>query len=76
MRTDAASLLRMTSQNLLPISNQLGLQRAQEIHAVNYMECSALGMWGVKEVFGEAIRAVLLKNSKPPKKLHGGCVLF
>ena len=48
---------------------------AKEVSSVKYLECSALTQKGLKQVFDEAIRAVLCPK-KPPKKKGKGCVVL
>ena len=59
---------------MAPIAFPQGSQMAKEIGAVKYLECSALTQKGLKNVFDEAIRAVLAPQSKPKKKKKA-CIL-
>jgi len=57
-----------------PITYPQGLQMAKEVSAVKYLECSALTQKGLKNVFDEAIRAVLSPAARPKKSK--GCVML
>jgi len=62
------TISKLKEKKLQPISYPQGLQMSKEIHAVKYLECSALTQKGLKTVFDEAIRAVLCPETKPKDK--------
>ncbi|KAH0630756.1 hypothetical protein JD844_003945 [Phrynosoma platyrhinos] len=68
LRNNAETVKKLKEQNLGPTTPQQGTSLAKQIGAVKYLECSALNQEGVREVFAEAVRAVLYpvtkKNSK------------
>ena len=75
LRDDRDTIDRLREKNQAPISFEQGMAKAKEINAVKFMECSALTQKGLKSVFDEAIRAVIV----PPavhKKKKGGCNLL
>ncbi|KAK1138994.1 rho-related GTP-binding protein RhoG-like [Acipenser oxyrinchus oxyrinchus] len=59
LRNDAELLKKLKEQNQTTISQQQGTALARQIHAIKYLECSALNQDGIKEVFAEAVRAFL-----------------
>ncbi|RPA91030.1 hypothetical protein L873DRAFT_1820157 [Choiromyces venosus 120613-1] len=68
LRDDAKTVQGLREKRMGPISYPQGMQRAKEINAVRYLECSALTQKGLKNVFDEAIRAVLMPAAKQSKK--------
>jgi hypothetical protein len=52
---------------MMPITAQKAMQMAQEIGAIQYIECSALTQRNLSKVFEIAIRAGLGKYKKPKK---------
>ena len=76
LREDKVSLARLTEKGKTPISYEEGLKKMKEIHAINYVECSALTQKGLKAVFDEAIKSVVLPSSrKQAKKRTGKCII-
>jgi Ras-related C3 botulinum toxin substrate 1 len=75
LREDRDTVARLREKNMAPITYEQGMAKAKEIGAIKYMECSALTQKGLKNVFDEAIRAVL--TPKPTKKgKKSGCNLL
>ena len=74
LREDHATIEKLKERRLSPISYAQGLSMAKEIGATKYQECSALTQKGLKNVFDEAIRAVLCPKPKPKVKKH--CDIF
>lgn len=68
LRDDAKTIDKLKERKLQPITYPNGLSMAKEIGAVKYLECSALNQRGLKNVFDEAIRAVLCPQVKQKKK--------
>jgi len=71
LREDKETLDKLRSKGLAPITFQQGTQLAKEINSVKFLECSALTQKGLKNVFDEAIRAVL--QPKLSKKTTNKC---
>ncbi|KAJ1547720.1 DNA topoisomerase 1 [Cladochytrium tenue] len=77
LREDRETIERLRDKRMSPISYQHGMAMAKEIGAVKYLECSALTQKGLKNVFDDAIRAVLTPMPrKPSGRKQGNCVLI
>jgi len=74
LRNDSAMAAQLAAKGLRMVSIEEGQQRANEIGAVKYMECSALTQEGLKAVFDEAIKAAL--NKKPVNTNTGCCAIL
>ena len=75
LREDKETIEKLKEKKLSPITATNALQMSKEIGAVKYLECSALTQKGLKQVFDEAIRAVLCPK-KPARKAKKGCTLL
>jgi len=76
LREDPATIEKLRDRRMAPISYPQGVSMQKDINAVKYLECSALTQKGLKNVFDEAIRAVLSPPPKPKAtKKSGGCVV-
>jgi len=76
LRDDKEAVERLAEKKLSPLTPEQGLAMAKEIGAVKYLECSALTQKGLKNVFDEAIRAVLTPQNQPKKQKKSGCTLI
>uniref|UniRef100_A0A6B2LJH1 Uncharacterized protein n=1 Tax=Arcella intermedia TaxID=1963864 RepID=A0A6B2LJH1_9EUKA len=77
LREDVPTIQKLGAQGLAPISYDQGLQMAQSVGAVKYVECSALTQGpSLRLLFDEAIRAVLVQLTKDHKRPQGGCLLL
>lgn len=74
LREDKETIDKLKEKKLQPIVSSQGLQMSKDIGAVKYLECSALTQKGLKQVFDEAIRAVLCP--KKPVKKKKNCALL
>ncbi|KAF8383100.1 mig-2, partial [Pristionchus pacificus] len=66
LRDDSTTIAALANEGRGPVTKQQGQKMAQRIKAVKYAECSALTQIGLKQVFQDAVRAVM--NPKPLKK--------
>jgi len=77
LRDDDDQVARLRDKHLEPVSELKGNQMAAQLGAQKYLECSALTQKGLKNVFDEAIRSVLIaKSSKSAKKSSGACAIL
>ena len=72
---DEATIEELKEKNLTLITQQQGESMQRKIGAVAYMECSALTLRGLKEVFDNAIR-IAISYPKFVKKMEKGCTLL
>jgi len=75
LREDAATVTKLRERRMAPITYPGGMGMAKDIGAVKYLECSALTQKGLKNVFDEAIRAVLSPPPRKAAKKPTGCVI-
>ena len=74
LREDPEQIKRLKEKDLAPVSVEQGQQLAKEIGAATYCECSALTQKGLKDVFDEAIKAVI--GGGKSQKTKKGCSIL
>lgn len=74
LREDRETISLLADQGLSALKREQGQKLANKIRAVKYMECSALTQRGLKQVFDEAVRAVL--RPEPLKRRQRKCVVM
>ncbi|GMT33859.1 hypothetical protein PFISCL1PPCAC_25156, partial [Pristionchus fissidentatus] len=70
LRDDPSTIEKLTKNKQRVIYADAGEKLANELKAVKYVECSALTQKGLKNVFDEAILAVLTPEEKKKKPFH------
>jgi len=74
LREDKEALQALSDNGHAPLKREQGQKLANKIRAVKYLECSALTQRGLKQVFDEAVRAVL--RPQPIRKRQRKCNLL
>ncbi|CAB4055329.1 CDC42 [Lepeophtheirus salmonis] len=72
LRNDEKTKEALSKCKQKPITEEQGRSLAKEIGAVRYSECSAITQNGLKDVFDEAIIAVLERPSSGKEDSNGG----
>lgn len=67
LRNDESTIAKLQENGLAAVTTQEGIKMAEEIGAHKYIECSALTLQNLAQVFNEAV-AVILKPEKPETK--------
>ena len=77
LRDDEQVRLKLAKRRLRPSLPEEGERLARRIGAYGYVECSALTKQGLKDVFDEALLAVLdPKDCRPERKRRRRCVIL
>ncbi|KAJ3416097.1 U2 small nuclear RNA auxiliary factor 2 [Chytridiales sp. JEL 0842] len=76
LREDRETIEKLREKRMAPLSYPQGMQMAKEVGAVKYLECSALTQKGLKNVFDEAIRAVLCPAPTNKKSKKEKCLII
>jgi Ras-related C3 botulinum toxin substrate 1 len=74
LREDKETLQILAENGQAPIKREQGQKLANKIRAVKYLECSALTQRGLKQVFDEAVRAVL--RPQPVRRRQRKCAIL
>ncbi len=72
LRGEESALEKLRKQGQQPTTPEQGHQLAKKIKALKYLECSAKTGENLKQVFDEAVKAVLFNTGKR----KGGCTLL
>jgi len=73
LQNDPATISKFKRSGSIPIDKRYAAQRAFELGALTYMECSSLKQQGLRQVFEEAARVVLKASCATKKKNYKMC---
>ncbi|KID69719.1 Small GTPase superfamily, Rho type, partial [Metarhizium hybridum] len=66
LRDDPSVKEKLMKQKMTPVRREDGERMAKELHAVKYVECSALTQFKLKDVFDEVADFSNFRQSSPP----------
>ena len=78
-RNDDKIIADLAAKRQQPVTKQRGEVICSELRGFKYLECSALTQEGLKQVFDEAIRCVLIaryQSAAKKKKKKAGCLVM
>lgn len=64
LREDTNTIEDLKEQGQEPVTTEQGRKMANDIGAVEFIECSALKRDGVQEVFEAAVRSAIVRKKK------------
>nr|CCA16835.1 hypothetical protein BRAFLDRAFT_216617 [Albugo laibachii Nc14] len=76
LRKDEETLEQLRQMDMTPITREEGEELSKTLRAYKYLECSALTQEGLKQVFDEAIKCVLISQEAPKRKPKKVCVML
>lgn len=76
LREDEGTRIKLAKRRQKPVLVEEGDRLAKKLGAYAYVECSALTKQGLKDVFDEAILAVLDPHDVKPEKKRRRCVIL
>lgn len=78
LREDEKVRQKLQKRKLKPLTTEEGVRFAKKVNADCYVECSALTQQGLKDVFDEALLAVLEPKIKrrDPRRRRRKCVIL
>jgi len=71
LRKNADILRELKERNEIPVSLAMGVKVAREIHAYHYLECSARTQKGLKTLFDEVSKVLILREVGGKRKRKG-----
>eukprot|EP00005_Dracoamoeba_jomungandri_P009882 CAMPEP_0174276202 /NCGR_PEP_ID=MMETSP0439-20130205/60252_1 /TAXON_ID=0 /ORGANISM="Stereomyxa ramosa, Strain Chinc5" /LENGTH=198 /DNA_ID=CAMNT_0015368399 /DNA_START=124 /DNA_END=720 /DNA_ORIENTATION=- len=75
LRKDTTTINNLKDENKVPVTEEQALAMQRKVKAVTFVECSAYTGYHLKDVFDEAIKAVLLPEEGSRRK-KSKCVLY